>query len=49
MNEWVVVLRNSPSFTFQVLDESPQKRPRWLRLLSKYLFKKIAWTILEIR
>ncbi len=44
---WVVVLRDSPRFTFQVLDESRcvQKRPRlWFvaRLLGRWVFKRMT-------
>ena len=33
-NEWVLIVRNSASFTYQILDDAPQKRkPGWVRLL----------------
>ena len=49
---WVVVLRDSPTFTFQVLDESKcaRKRPRlWyvVRLLGGWAFKRIAQGLYE--
>ena len=43
---WVVVLRDRPSITFQVLDETRYERPPrlWcvIRLLSGYLLKHMA-------